>query len=207
MTHPRSAVRKYVGLMLTEKLDVGGRVFINRTSPPDENEIPCALVSTDEETARAIGGTEYVARVRQRGLLVNIDILVTEEIRPGTGQHKNEAADDYLDRLGWEVEQAFDDDLFFEKLLNGFDVNKSVNTGLLLGQRLVSTTPYSTDSKGGTRLLGQRIQYELPYETETQGNKKYDDFLEYYAAIIRDGSTVDTVDRVLIAAEGETTDD
>jgi len=203
VAHPRTAVRRYAVLKLKNNSDVGGRVFSSRPSPVFLDELPCILVYFADEPATVIGGSELFPRAHQRGLMLNTDVLVEEKIDPDTDPLLNELAEDEADEIAYRIEKAFFNDITFATDLSGYDANTNHEIGLLLGMRLIGTTPYNVDTEGDRRILGQRIQWELPYDTDVQGTKKYDDFNEYYMAIIRVDSTAQTVDRELLEAQGE----
>ena len=86
--------------------------------------------------------------------------------------------------------------------LKDFDPNTNYE-GLTHGNRLVSVTPYEVDTDSERRMLAQDLRWVVPYQTNAFVDKKYDSFEAYKADIIRVGSTAETVDRVLLSAEGE----
>jgi len=203
MKHPRTAIRLYAVDLVKANVDVGNRVFANRPSPIFLHELPAALVYFSDEQNDVIGGDTYRPRVYQRNLRLNVDLLVEEQLRPDIDPQQNQVAEDLVDELADQCERAFGDDWIFAQLLPGYDANTNWTNGLLLGSRLVATTPYNIDSEGDIRIIAQRLQWELPYDTGKQEDKKYRNFLSYKADIIRIDSDEDTVDRVLISAEGE----
>ncbi len=180
MAHNRTGIRHYARDLLVDSVDVGGRVFLNRPHPVFFDSLPCVLVYAAAEPVEVIVGDQYSPKEYQRNLRLNVDIVVEEQCRPDVDPESNMAAEDLADKLAWQIERAFSNDWTFARRSPNFDPNANA-PGLLLGLRLVDTTPYSIDGEGDVRLLVQRMQWELPYESPAYVDSKYRDFLEYYA--------------------------
>lgn len=204
-THARSAIKHYAVNMLKTQIDVGERVFANRPDPIFLEELPCICVYFDEETTDILSGDRYHVREYQRETMLVVCIVVEDLVAPQTSINISQRGEDFIDYLGYQVEQAFFDDIHFARNLTGFDPNTNVQ-GLTLGQRLLSVAPYEVAIENEKRMIAQELKWVLPYQTPGYVNKKYPTFAEYYADIVRVGSTEETIDRVLIAAEGPLTD-
>lgn len=201
MGYNRKLIRHYAKELLKEQVDVGGRVYVNRPSPIFLEETPCVLVYPSTEQNTVISGDEYNPKVYQRNLILNTDVLVTEQIRPDTDYLDNQAADDLLDDLCEQVEKAFHDDWYFFRLLKDYD-SAEAQGGLLMGMAQTSTTAYVIDTDGERRIVAQRITWDLPYEDDAFKDKKWPSFNEFYSYFMRVGWDENTVDPILREAKG-----
>ena len=200
----RADVRAYVvALLKTSIAEVEERVYASRPSPLFIEELPCICVFFDGEVTEIITGDQYHVKEYQRNAQLVVCIVAEGYRTPGDESEGGQLGDDFLDYLGFSVEQAFFDDRHFARMLPDFDPNTNFH-GLTLGQRLVSVTPYEVDTDSDVRLLAQDMHWLLPYRTRGYVDKTYEDFEEYKTEIVRVGSTPTTPDRVLISAEGDT---
>lgn len=184
--HHRTLLREYVVAMLKASVDVGEKVFPNRPDRVFIAEAPCLMVYFGAESVEIESGDRYCAHEYERTMQLKIDILSIED-------------EDHLDSLGEQIEQAFANDWFFGKGLEGFD--ESNPTGLSRGSTLASIKPYDVDSDSELKIYGQTIIYNVPYITDVYSDEKTTPFGEYDFEIRRtDG--VET-DPVLSAGEGE----
>lgn len=199
----RSKIRHYLINLLKDEVDVGGRVFANRTeSPFVQEELPAICVTFTNEPAKVIVGSSYLPKEYEKALGVTISGVVEEGNVPGVELDTGDAGEDYLDWLMGQAEEAINADKRLSKRLEGY--NPATNReGLTFGAVLVNTVTYDVDTKSEKRLIAQDKTFIFPYNTKAYSNIRLNDFLTYYAAIVRVGSTEETVDRVLIAAEGD----
>jgi len=202
MGYNRKLIRHYAQALLKDAVDVDGRVFVNRPSEIFLEETPCVLIYPSSEQNVVISGDEYNPKVYQRNLMLNTDVVVTEQIRPGSDWQDNTAADDLLDDLCEQIEKAFFDDWYFFRLLKGYDPSQSDPKALLLGMSLDSTTAYTIDTEGERRIVGQRLTWNMPYENDAFKDKKYSSFTEFYTDFMRVGYDASTVDPVLRESKG-----
>ena len=198
--NPRTEIRRYIVAMLKDSLDIGGRVYANRPSPIFLQELPVCLVSFQTEPAKVIVGDRYSPKEYQRDLRVNIDIMVDQPVDPDTSLNESQKAEDYLDFLTWQAEQAMFGDWLLAERLPDYDPNNPC--GLTLGMSLISTDPYNVDTDSDRRIIAQRSQFEVPYETSAYKDLRFSTFEEYNIKINRVGYDENTVDPTLIEAEG-----
>lgn len=196
----RAVIRHYLVDMFKDEVDVGNRVFANRPSDAFLEELPCLFLFFEDEPTEIIVGDRFGVKVYQRTAQLNV-CVVCEGLRTPDESAKNKG-EDFLDFLGHQVEQAFYNDWRLARRLKDFDPNTNYE-GLTHGNRLVSVTPYEVDTDSERRMLAQDLRWVVPYQTNAFVDKKYDSFEAYKADIIRVGSTAETVDRVLLSAEGE----
>lgn len=196
ITAHRTLIRRYVRKLLLGRVDVGDKIFINRPSPRFREHLPCICIHYGSEPARITQGDEYNPNEYEKKLVLNIDILAEEQLRPELDIEHNSDGEDILDSLGYEVELALSWDYTLGKLLEEY--NPDDGCGLSRGVRLLSTTPYNIESGQEIEALAQRLSFEVPYLQENIIDTKLDDFLQYKMSIIEpnDGET-------LIGAEGD----
>lgn len=188
--HQRTAIRRYAVDLLKGSVDVGGRVYANRPSPVFFDNLPCVLVYFQAEPAEVVVGNQYSVKEYQRNLRLVVDILVEEQVDQSVEHEFNQAAEDLADKLAFEVERAMYRDWTFARQLPGY-ASEGPDCGLLLGLRLVDTTPYNIDSDGDRRIVAQRIEFEAPYMSAGYVDLKYADFLQYQAELYPAGAGAD----------------
>lgn len=198
----RATIRKYAVQLLKDNVDVGGRVYANRPSALFLEELPCLCVFFETEATEIIAGDRYHVKEYQRDAQLVVCAVVEGDRSPGDVSENGQHGEDFLDYIGFQIEQAFFSDWRFARQLPDFDSNTNFH-GLLLGSKLVSVTPYEVDTESERRMLAQDLHWLLPYRTRGYVDKKYKSFDEYKAEIVRVGSTATTTDRVLISAEGD----
>lgn len=202
MIPKRSLIRNYVKAMLKDGVDVGGRVFVGRAnSPLFLEELPAVNIHYGDETCEVSVGAKYQVREYTRVLPVVITVVVANQPGPD-GPHDSSSAEDFLDHLGSEVEQCFNDDRMLARRLPGFDENDNTH-GLLGGSRLTGTLVLDVDPEATSTVLGQSLRYELVYATAADGRRRLLDFESYGSAITKIGTTAETVDPVLLEIGGE----
>ena len=202
----RSQIRHYIINMLKDEVDVGGRVYANRpTSPIVLEELPSVCVYFGDETTDVIAGSGFHVKEYERKALLVITIQVEEIIDPTTPINESTKGDDYLDFLGHQAERAMFHDWRLARRLPDFDPEER-RAGLTHGSRLEGVSTYEPETEGERRVIAQDLRFLIPYRTPGYKDLKLDDFQSYYAALIRVGSDETTIDRVLLAAEGEIED-
>lgn len=196
MTHPRTVIRNYAKAALEDKVDVDGRVFLNRPSSLLLSELPALVVYFTNEIAEINQGDQYVPQAYERILSLTVDVLAeSNEI--------DEDVETVLDSLAKQVETCFFNDIFFSKRLPGYNGNIT-DDGLLAGSRLINTMPEDlSDENSETIIACQSIVFELVYLDQAFTDSYLDDFDEYDVKFNRVGWDEDTIDPTLIEADGE----
>jgi hypothetical protein len=187
MMHHRAAIRRYVATLLTQFVDVGGRIFISRPSPLFKEELPAICVFFGGERVSVASGDRYNPREYERVAQINIDIMVEEPRDPATASNLAELSqdgEDLVDRLAYQVECAFLSDPTLGTLLPDWD--KESGEGLISVAVLDSSTPYTLEDnrRQDSRILGMRLQYNLIYDTSAIPNTRFPDFLDYHVEIV-----------------------
>jgi len=201
----RAQIRRYAVELLKANVDVDNRVYANRPSALFLEELPCICVYFESEVTDIVSGDRYRVKEYQRNAQLVACAVVEGNRTPGDESEEGQRGEDFLDYIGYQIEQAFFSDWLFARQLPDFDPNTNFH-GLLLGSKLISVTPYEVDTESDRRMLAQDLHWLLPYRTRGYIDKKYASFEEYKAEIVRVGSTEATVDRVLISAEGDLED-
>jgi len=199
--HHRTVIRRYIQKLLSNKVDVGKRVYTNRPSPRMLEHLPCICIHYGPEPATAWSGDEYNVDKYERKLRINIDIIVEEQLRPDEDIEKNIDAEDLLDSFGLEVEDEMNHDYTLGRLLDDWDPEDG--DGLSMGSRLITVDPYKIGEDADREIIAQRLTYEVPYISESIRNLRVPNFLYYRVDITKTGVDESTVDPVLIAAEGK----
>jgi len=200
--HPRTKIRHYIKSLLLEKIDVGGRVFACRpTSPLFLDELPAVCIYYGEETTETWSGSEFIVKEYQRHLPITVTIAVEDIVNPEDDIDTSDKGEDFLDYLGSQVERELFYDYRLARRLPDFDPNTNF-VGLTHGSRLEGVTPYDVETEDDRRVIAQDIRMIYPYLCPGYLDLRLETFAEYNAAIIRVGSTEETTDRVLLAAEG-----
>jgi hypothetical protein len=94
MTHVRKQIRDALVETLTGLNTVKSRVFASRVHPMNDNELPCLLVYTRNESAAPITMT------RPRRMERSLSVMVDACVKMAAGY------DDKLDKIAVEVEKA-----------------------------------------------------------------------------------------------------
>ena len=195
----RTAIRYYLKDMLVDADLVGNRVFLNRPESVFVEELPSICVYFESEPIEGWTGSEDNPDEYRRNLAVNIDIMVEDPLL----ESGHSPGEDMADILGDEIEEIMFEDHTFVKRLDDYNANTNYSHGLLMGMNLQNVIPFKVETDGDRRIVGQRLQFNLPYQKSATRRIKYDDFKEYYMAVIRVDSNEETVDRELIEAQGE----
>lgn len=198
----RAEIRHYLINLLKDTIDVGGRVFSNRaTSPLFLEELPALCVTLMDETTEVLAGSTFLVKEYRRDLTAVITVAVEDVEDPAVPINENQKGEDYLDYLAAKVERELFYDYRLARRLPGFDPNTNMQ-GLTHGVRLTGVATYDVDTEGDRRVIAQDLRFTYPYQSPGYKDLILPDFNGYYAAIIRVGSTEETTDRVLLAAEG-----
>lgn len=202
--HQRTPIRKYVRALLRDGVpDVGGRVWSGRPSPRFLESLPCILISYGPEQTEIISGGERAPKEYERRFRLNIDVIVRDLVDPSVPANdpeENDTAEDQADLIAGQVEKVLADDWTLGKRLA--DWSPEEGAGLSLGLRIISTDPYNIGDNVEPRAIVQRLTIEIPYETPAYIDKKYRTFREYQADIMKPGWDSETIDPVLLSAEG-----
>lgn len=205
--HPRTKIRHYIAAMLKDKVDVGERVFTCRpTSPLFLQELPAICIYYGEENANVWSGSEFFVKEYRRDLPITITIAVEDIVEPEDDIEESQKGEDYLDYLGVQVENELFYDRQLARRLPDFDPNTNFK-GLTHGSKLDSVDAYDVQTEDERRVIAQDIRMIYPYQSPGYLDLRLFGFNQYYAAIIRVGSTETTTDRVLLAAEGDIPND
>lgn len=204
MNHPRTAIRTYIKDLLTEKVkNIGGRVYVNRTDAALRNNLPCINIFNVDEDNEIKSGTKNVVQVYERSYKLQIDCCA-EQPNNVDGE---ETLLDKLDELARQVERYIGDDYFLNKRLDSYNGNPE-DDGLASGLNLMRTEFHDVADDEG--IVGaQSLIWEILYLDEAfiDYTGRADVYEEYLLQIRRVGSDEDTVDPVLIAAQGDTEDE
>lgn len=197
MIHPRTAIRAYAWDMLKDKMDVGGRVFLNRPNPYTIKELPAVCVYFETELSVLSEGDKYIPQAYERQLNLTVDVMKEAPTDPD-GDIRVEGE---LDKLSRQAERAFGNDVFFMERLPGFDGTWTSNDGLIAGCSQISSEMGLMEI--GDRLLsGQTTTFQIIY-FDTCFEETRSKYFEYYSILInRVGWDSETVDPTLIGAEG-----
>lgn len=195
MKHHRQIIREYVQQLLGG-LDVVG-VYTNRPTPRFLKQLPTVHIHYGPEPAKVTMGNNYQPDEYERDLVLLVDIVTEDELRPDEPLQTNNHAENFLDSTGWEIEELFKGDVTLGRLLD--DWNPDTGDGLCRGCRLVSVAPYNIQDGSDRELIAQRLTYAVPYLTCGISNTKLvgKDFIIGNFKITRDAE----IDPVLIEGE------
>jgi len=161
MTHPRKKIRDYIGSLLTNNVQTGGTVFIERPSPAFIEEVPCVFVYIDRERVEVRYGNKYNPKKYERTLSVCVEIVTFE------GLNK-------IDEVAEEIENLFSYDFFLGRMDAEFDGSKV--EGLSEGVSLESVEPYEKVTESMSTLYGQKLTFNVPYIQSLDSTKKFKNF-------------------------------
>lgn len=166
----RSYIRHYLHYLLNKKVDVGERIFLNRSNPLFLNELPAVCVSFEGETEiSVIVGSSHCPKQYERPLNVTITIVANNT--------QDNFCEDLLDELGFQIERAIYDDKFFSAYLEELDFTKVDQSGLLAGSALKSVTVYDIiNEESNNIIIAHELNFELLYHTRAYTEKVMDDF-------------------------------
>ena len=198
----RATIRHYIADMLRDEIDVGGRVFMNRPSAIKSEEMPLVIVMMDESKNDVWSGDPEHVKSYKVQLQVNITVAVEQIADSETTPDMNDAGPDFLDWLSYQVERAFKRDPMLALRLDGYDPNSNY-LGIIHGHRIEGTSTYEVETESEKTILAHQIRIVITYDEDGYVDTRFDNFEQYYAAIIRPGSTEETVDRELIEMQGD----
>lgn len=199
MIIPRQLVREYLTAVITASAgdDVGGRVYVGRPNPVLRDQLPFILIMPLNEAVTEQGGSRYMPQDYERVMTATILVVVEQPNDPG----ESETAEDRLDTIGRKIEKGMREDKRFQKLLDSWEGNIG-DEGVLAGSRLASVST-DLESESETSVAAMQIVYELLYEDESFNEKREVTFDSFLAELRRVGWNEETVDPILIAAEGD----
>ena len=197
-----AVIRHYVADMLKDEVDVGGRVFMNRPSAVAIEELPLVIVMMDDEEDEVWAGHPEHVQEYKINQKVSITIAVEQIQDGGTNPDLNENGSDFLDWLSYQTKRAFKKDYVLAQRLTGYDPNTNYK-GLVHGHRFTGASTYEVEVENERKILARQIRLELPYEEHGWVDTVFDSFEQYYAAIIRPGSSEGDTDRELIEMQGD----
>jgi hypothetical protein len=202
MIIPRQLVREYLAALVTASAgdDVGGRVYVGRPNQVMRDHLPFILIMPLNEVVSELGGSRFVPHDYERIMTAEILVVAEQPNDPG----ESETAEDRLDTIGRKIEKGMRDDQRFQKLLSSWEGNFG-DEGILSGSRLASVST-DLESESETSVAAMQLTYELLYEDESFNTKRETDFESFLIELRRVGWDSETVDPVLIAAEGEVND-
>lgn len=202
MSAHRGKIRRYIVDMLRETVDVGGRVFANRpTSAVFQHELPVVLVYFEDEDNQVWVGDSLHQKVLRKNLEVNVTTVVENIYDPTANLDDLRMGEDYLDFLVEQVEDSLHFDHTLARRLPEFDPNHNF-LGLVQGSMQSGSTTYEVETDGERSMIANTLKVTYAYERDTFKDKRFASFDEYLAEIVKVGATSETVDPVLIAAQG-----
>lgn len=176
LTH-RSLIRHYIKNMLSNHVDVGGRVFVNMVnSPIFVEELPCVNVTFSEEPADNWVGISPGIKSYKKNMQVVITVVVAKRHVDGDGHSDYQRSFDYLDSLSESVEACFNDDSTLARDLPDFDAEYNYG-GLCHGAFLNGSLPYDAETETETPCIATAIRYTVPYDTDASADRRYVDFV------------------------------
>lgn len=195
--HPRTAILYYAWDLLKDALDVGGRVYLHRSNNLDVYELPAVCMFFTGESVSPFSGSVQIPDEYLRSASINVDVFAENPNDP----EKVFRVEELLNSLARQAEFAFFNDVFFSKRLST-NTNSLSDPGLLSGISLTAVEPFEMETT--ERILAcQRLTFDLSYLDPIFDEKKAAIFDSYLVEIRKVGWDGDTVDPVLIAAEGE----
>jgi hypothetical protein len=195
--HPRTAILYYAWDLLKSAVDVGDRVYLHRVRGLDVCDLPAVCLGFESEendvhSGSAQGPTSYL-----RTLSLYVDVFAENPIDPS----KTFRVEDRLGSFSRQVELAFFNDLFFSKRLST-NTNSLSDPGLVSGLVLGSVRLFDVEM-ANRDIVCQRTNFSVSYLDEIYADNKYGFFESYLAEIRKPDWDAETVDPILISAEGD----
>lgn len=202
MIVPRTLVREYAKQLVSNAVEseVADRVYVGRPNPVMFSELPFVLIMPITETVVKQGGSEYLPLDFDRIMSLSIFIAVDRPTDPS----ESLLVEDRLDVIGRKIEKAFNNDRRFQKLLSSWSGDICGDDGILSGSTIRSVE-VDLESEAESTIAVMQLNYELLYEDRTTSEKRENLFESYLWELRRVGWDDDTVDPVIIAAEGDLT--
>lgn len=159
--------------MLSDKVDVGGRVFTGRpNSPLFTAELPAVNIHFADEPAEVNVGSEYLVKEYLKKSEVVITVVVENQLAPDEDPFTTNRGEDYADYLGAQVEDAFHDDWMLARRLEDFDADYNYH-GLAHGSKLNGTFPYDVETEAKTTCIGLVLRWSIPYDDDGTPDRRY----------------------------------
>ena len=202
MIIPRTLVRHYLRALLISAIgeDVGGRVYVGRPNQTMRDQLPFVLIMPLVEEIANQGGSQYCPQDYERVMTATILAVVEQP----NDYLQIEGAEDRLDVIGRKIEKAMREDKRFQRRLSSWTGQIS-DTGILAGSRLESVS-VDLESESESSIAAMQITYGLLYEDDSDNTKREKDFESFLIELRRVGWDSETVDPILIAAEGDVND-
>ena len=175
-------IRHYIANMLKDAVDVGGRVFMNRPSAVNTEELPLVIVMMDEGEDEVWAGTNECVQEYKVNQRCAITIVVDQRSDGGDDPDQNEQGADYLDWLSYQVKWAFKKDYSLAQRLDGYDPNTNYK-GLVYGHRFTGHSTYEATVENERKILARQIRLELPYSESGIVDTVLNSFEQYHATI------------------------
>lgn len=153
MQHIRTLARKAIAEKLAKFLTKNQRVYLSRPNPLSIPELPAILIYYKVEDPRVIVGSKNYAKIYERDLQLNIDVIIEGCEDPDT----------ILDEYALQIEAAFFDDPTFDGLFNG--------------SMLLSTVPITIEDSGDRNIECMRLTWMVILESEAFLRQRLDEFL------------------------------
>ena len=199
MIIPRTLVREYLKALVVDAVsdDVDDRVYVGRPNPVLRDQVPFVLIMPLNEVVTEQGGSRYVPQDYERIMTAAILVVVEQPNDPS----QSEIAEDRLDTIGRKIEKGMREDGRFQKRLSSW-TGQIGDIGIIAGSRLASVS-VDLESESETSIAAMQLTYELLYEDESFNTKREKDFESFLIELRRVGWDSETVDPILIAAEGD----
>ena len=188
----RSFIRNAVVAILSKAdLDVK-KIEQSKPTPDLLNQVSVVTVYNGTETPSIISGTEFVPQQYQKQFQLHIDVITTD--LPN--------AEEWLDEQSGKIEDALGADPFLERITK--EIDPEACTNFMMGARLEDVSPFSSESDAEHVWYGTGITYTYIYDQSVVPDWKLKEFLSYFVQITKTNVDQNTVDPVLIEAEGTT---
>ena len=199
MMIPRTLAREYLKVLVIDAVedDVDDRVYVGRPNPVLWEQVPFILIMPFSEIVSEQGGSRYIPQDYERIMTANILVVAEQPNDPS----QSEIVEDRLDVIGRKIEKAMREDKRFQKRLPSWAGNIG-DEGILAGSRLAAVTT-DLESESETSIAAMQLTFELLFEDESFNTKREQDFESFLIELRRVGWNEETIDPVLIAAEGE----
>ena len=188
MSNLRKFIKKaYREVLVGADLDVK-KIEIGRPHPTKLNDGPIVLIYNGDEEVSVLSGSEYVPTQYKKTFQFTVDAIT-----PASPE-----GDDWLDDISGQIEFAMLADIFLENITKK-------DQPAIHGLKLVRTRPYNIEDESEHTWWGTSLIFETAYDQNAYPDKKTVYLEEYDVEITKTDVDENTIDPILIEAEGLTT--
>ena len=166
-------------------------------------ELPAVNITFGEEENKVIDGSEFFPKWYECTSSIIATVVCDDIINASDGINESEKGADYIDYLAEQVEQTIGDDWYLSRRHPDYDEDRPEQTALTDGHRITGSSLYEVEVDSERRLLAIDIRIQFRYEKKARPTRRLRDFQTYLADIVRVGATDETVDPVLMSADGD----